>query len=202
MLESIVTFLQGLPPDGVLALTFVIAYIENLFPPSPSDVLLVFIGTVVGIGTIGFVPTLITATVGSVTGFATAYWLGRKFGVAIADSPLVPFITHGLIAKVERWFDKYHGLIIIVNRFMAGTRAVISFVAGITRMPFPRTTLYCAASALAWNAIMLWIGTLIGARWREVDGYLATYGWVTTGILVIIACVWLWRRRKKRHQPS
>ena len=48
MIETLVTFFQGLPPTGVLALTFGIAYIENLFPPSPSDVLLVFIGTIVG----------------------------------------------------------------------------------------------------------------------------------------------------------
>ncbi|MBC8124819.1 MAG: DedA family protein [Candidatus Kapabacteria bacterium] len=198
MLETLVTFFMGLPPWGVLALTFFIAYIENLFPPAPSDVVLVFIGTIVGVGVVGFVPTLIAATAGSVLGFSTAYALGRRYGNAIADSPLVPFITRDLIAKVERWFDKYQGLIIIANRFLAGTRAVIAFVAGISRLPFPRTVIYCAVSAAIWNAILLTVGVNVGSRWRDVDQYIAAYGWVVTGLIVVGLGIWYYRKRKKR----
>ncbi len=198
MLETLVTFFMGLPPWGVLALTFAIAYVENLFPPSPSDVLLVFIGTIVGVGVVGFVPTLIAATAGSVLGFSTAYGLGRRYGDAIADSPLVPFITRDLIAKVKRWFDKYHGLIIIANRFLAGTRAVVAFVAGISRLPFPRTVIYSAVSATIWNAILLTIGVTVGSRWRDVDQYIAAYGWVVTGLIVAGLGIWYYRKQKKR----
>ncbi|MBK7577893.1 MAG: DedA family protein [Ignavibacteria bacterium] len=200
MIESLVTFFQGLPPAGVLALTFGIAYIENLFPPSPSDVLLVFIGTIVGVGVVGFVPTMIAATAGSVLGFSTAYGLGRRYGDAIADSPMVPFITRDLIAKVERWLDKYHGLIIIANRFLAGTRAVISFVAGISKLPFPRTLVYCTVSAALWNALLLTIGVNVGARWRDVDQYISAYGWVVTGLLAIGVTIWIYRKRKRRTE--
>ncbi|HLP27758.1 MAG TPA: DedA family protein [Candidatus Didemnitutus sp.] len=200
MIESLVTFFQGLPPTGVLALTFGIAYIENLFPPSPSDVLLVFIGTIVGVGVVGFVPTLVAATAGSVLGFSTAYGLGRRYGDAIADSPMVPFITRDLITKVERWFDKYHGLIIVANRFLAGTRAVISFVAGISKLPFPRTLVYCAVSAALWNALLLTIGVNVGERWRDVDQYISAYGWVVTGLLAIVLTVWIYRKRKRRTE--
>ncbi len=200
MIETLVTFFQGLPPTGVLALTFGIAYIENLFPPSPSDVLLVFIGTIVGIGVVGFVPTLVAATAGSVLGFSTAYGLGRRYGDAIADSPMVPFITRDLIVKVERWFDKYHGLIIVANRFLAGTRAVISFVAGISKLPFPRTLVYCAVSAALWNALLLTIGVNVGERWRDVDQYISAYGWVVTGLLAIGITVWIYRKRKRRTE--
>ena len=198
MLETLVTFFMGLPPWGVLALTFAIAYVENLFPPSPSDVLLVFIGTIVGVGVVGFVPTLIAATAGSVLGFSTAYGLGRRYGDAIADSPLVPFITRDLIAKGKRWFDKYHGLIIIANRFLAGTRAVVAFVAGISRLPFPRTVIYSAVSATIWNAILLTIGVTVGSRWRDVDQYIAEYGWVVTGLIVAGLGIWYYRKQKKR----
>jgi len=202
MLETLISFFQGLPPWGILVLTFGIAYIENLFPPSPSDVLLVFVGTIVGIGVVGFVPTLAVATLGSTAGFCTAYWLGRTYGEVIADSPLVPFITRAGIAKVERWFDKYHGLIIVANRFLAGTRAVISFVAGIARLPFPRTLFYCTISAAAWNALMLVIGENVGSRWRDVDQYIAAYGWIMTGLLVLAVWIWWYRRRRSRENAD
>lgn len=200
MLESIVTFLQSLPPWGVLGVTFLIAYIENLFPPSPSDVLLVFCGTIVGIGTVGFVPMLVMATLGSVTGFSTAYWLGRKYGTQIAEKRWVPFLNMDTIGRVQRWFDKYHGLIIVVNRFLSGTRAVISFAAGITAMPFPRTVIYCTISAAVWNALMILLGMQFGSRWRDVDQYLSAYGTVITILLVAAVVGWfVWKWWKKRR---
>lgn len=200
MLESIVTFLQSLPPWGVLGVTFLIAYIENLFPPSPSDVLLVFCGTIVGIGTVGFVPMLAMATLGSVTGFSTAYWLGRKYGTQIAEKRWVPFLNMDTIGRVQRWFDKYHGLIIVVNRFLSGTRAVISFAAGITAMPFPRTVIYCTISAAIWNALMILLGMQFGSRWRDVDQYLSAYGTVITILLVAAVVGWfVWKWWKKRR---
>jgi len=184
MLESIVVYLQGLPVWGVIIVTFLVAYIENLFPPSPSDVILVFLGTLAGLGTIGMSTLIVTATLGSVAGFATAYWIGRRYGTALIESKRVPFLSVELLLKVEGWFNKYHGLIIVANRFLSGTRAVISFAAGITKMPFIRTTLYCLVSAAAWNSIMVVVGKQLGANWRSVDGILATYGNVVTILIV------------------
>ncbi len=202
MIEWLVELIQGFPVWGLFLFTFVIAYIENIFPPSPSDVILVFIGSVVGIGTLSLIPTVIVATLGSMLGFSTAYWMGRTYGIEIVGRGWVPFVSVSLIEKVEAWFDKYHGWIIVVNRFLAGTRAVVSFTAGITKMKFPRTLVYCTISALAWNALLLWLGMQVGTRWRSVDAYLSAYGWITTIILVLGVIYWYVRRRKKSSQTS
>lgn len=200
MLEFVVSIVTGWPVWGLLLATFVVVYVENLVPPWPGDVLLVFMGTLVGMDVLGMWPALLASTAGSFAGFASAYGLGRKYGEAIAQSPWVPFITPPLIVKVERWFDKYHGLIIASNRFLAGTRAVISFTAGIVKMPFPRTMIYATLSSLAWNYMLLSVGTHLGSRWRDIDGYIATYGWIITGILVVaITAIW-WHKRKRRTE--
>lgn len=201
MVESLVELLQSLPLWGVLLFTFLIAYVENLFPPSPSDLLLVFAGTLVGFGSVGFIELLVTATVGSVSGFATAYMLGRHFGEPLMDSRWVPFLDRTLMAKVETWFNRYHGLIIVANRFMAGTRAIIAFAAGIASMPFPRTLLYCAMSASAWNALLLWGGSALGSRWRDIEGILSAYGWAVTAILIAVAIVLFIRSRRRVKAP-
>ncbi|MDZ4744520.1 MAG: DedA family protein [bacterium] len=203
MIESLIEFLNGLPVWGVLLFALIVCYIENLVPPSPSDVLLLFCGTMVGIGTVGFVPLLIASTLGSVGGFATTYWIGRKYGRRLVDSGRIPFIKPESIAKVERWFEKYQGLIIVVNRFLAGTRGVVSFVAGLSRLPFLRTTLYCTLSATAWNALMIWLGMLFGKNWRVVESYIGTYGWVITGIIAVLIAWWLirrWRASKAKNK--
>jgi len=202
MVESLIEFLSGLPVWGVLLFALFVCYIENLVPPSPSDVLLLFCGTMVGLGTVGFVPLLAAATVGSVAGFATTYWIGRNYGRRLVDSGKIPFVDKESIAKVERWFDKYQSLIIIANRFLAGTRGVVSFVAGLSRLPFLRTTILSLVSATAWNALMIWLGMLFGANWRVVESYMGTYGWVITGILAIVVIIWLIRRKRKPKAGS
>jgi membrane protein DedA with SNARE-associated domain len=202
MIEWLVDLIQGLPIWGLFVFTFVIAYVENVFPPSPSDVVLVFIGSVIGIGTLPFLPTVLIATLGSVLGFSTAYWMGRVYGLGLVSRGWVPFVSLNLIEKVQTWFDKYHGLIIVVNRFLAGTRAVVSFTAGITKMKFPRTLVYCFISALVWNGILLWIGMQVGTRWRMVDTYLSAYGWIITGILALGVIVWYVRKRRRRYDKA
>ncbi len=197
MVESMIEYLNGLPVWGALLFAFFVCYIENLVPPSPSDVLLIFCGTLVGLGTVGFLPLLAASTIGSVAGFTTTYWIGRKYGRRLVDSGKIPFVDKESIDKVERWFAKYQDLIIVANRFLAGTRGVVSFVAGLSRLPFLRTTLYCLVSATAWNALMIWLGKLFGANWRVVESYMGTYGWIITGILAMLFVWWLIRRKRK-----
>jgi len=198
MVESFVEFAQGLPVWAILVSTFVIAYIEHVFPPSPSDLLIAFIGTLVGIEVVGLVPTLIVATAGSVTGFASAYGIGRRYGRSLLESRWVPFITPELIDRVNAWFDRYHGLIIVGNRFLAGTRAVIAFAAGMAHLPFPRTLVYSTVSAAVWNLLLLYAGILLGSQWQEIDRWLSIYGWVIVGLVALFVAVLLIRKWKRR----
>lgn len=182
-------------------MTFFMAYIENLFPPSPSDVFIVFIGTLVGIGVIGFIPSLTAAALGSLLGFVTAYWIGRRYGRTLIQKGWLPFITDVLLMKVDIWFAKYHDWIIVGNRFLAGTRAVIAFAAGITHMPFRRTALLSLLSALAWNAVLLFAGAFMGERWQTIEKLLSTYGWVVTLLLLVSIAGYLLFRRTRTNEP-
>jgi membrane protein DedA with SNARE-associated domain len=200
VVEKTILWLQQLSPFGVLLAIFLIAYIENIFPPSPSDVLLVFAGTLIGIGTVSFGSALITASLGSTLGFMTAYAAGRYFEKEVIEGKFSRFLPVDTVAKVEALFRKYGYGVIIANRFLAGTRAIVSFFAGMSRMNFVPTTLLCALSATVWNVLLLWLGKSLGGNWREAGNYLATYSTVVTMILVAIAVLflvrWLVKRRK------
>src|SRR5688572_27486672 len=123
-IEQLITWLQQLPPSGVLLFMFFVAYIENLFPPSPSDVLIVFAGTLIGIGAVGFPSSLLCTTLGSTTGFMTAYMIGRYFDKS-AHGRLSRYLPLNALDKVEQLFRKYGYGVIIANRFLAGTRAIV-----------------------------------------------------------------------------
>ncbi len=202
VVEKSIFWLQQLSPLGVMMAIFLIAYIENIFPPSPSDVLLVFAGTLIGLGTVGFVPALIVATLGSTLGFMTAYAAGRYFEKEFIEGKFSRFLPMETVAKVETLFRKYGYGVIIANRFLAGTRAIVSFFAGMTRMNFVPTTLLCAASATVWNILLLWLGKSLGGNWRTAGNYLATYSTVITGILVVVAAIFLLRWFIKKRKAA
>jgi membrane protein DedA with SNARE-associated domain len=201
-IEQLISLLQQLPPLGVLGLMFFVAYIENIFPPSPSDVLLVFGGTIIGVGTVGFFPALLAATLGSTLGFMTAYFAGRYFERRVVEGRAGRYLPVGSIQQVERWFQRFGYGVIIANRFLAGTRAVVSFFAGMSRMNLVTTTALCAASAAVWNSLLLYLGMAFAGNWRRVVDYLALYSKIVTPIVTVAIVIFLWRFLKRRRAAA
>jgi len=200
-LETIIAYLQQLSPIWVYAAIFFIAYIENLFPPSPSDVMIVAGGYLVGVGHIDFFTALLIATIGSTTGFMTMYKIGDWFGLRIIETGKIKFFPLESVHKVEIWFRHYGYWLIIVNRFLSGTRAVVGFFAGMAEVKFIPTAILCFVSAFIWNWILVYAGTLLGENWGSIGFYLKTYSQVVTGLvvtgLIFLFIVWYRRRGKK-----
>ncbi len=205
-IEHLISLLQQLPPLGVMGLIFFIAYIENVFPPSPSDVLMVFAGTLVGVGTIGFLPALLAATLGGTLGFMTAYLAGRYFERHVVEGRFSRHLPVNAINQVEQWFQRFGYGVIVANRFLAGTRAVVSFFAGMSRMNLPLTTMLCAVSAAVWNIILLYLGMVFAENWRRAADYLALYSKIVTIAIaiavVLFLCWYLWWRRSTASSAS
>jgi membrane protein DedA with SNARE-associated domain len=200
--SDIFNFLQTLSPVLILCVVFAIAFIENVFPPSPSDVVIVFSGSLVGIGRVGFVETLLAATAGSTLGFVLMYKIGDWFGAKILEKGKISFIPVESVRKVDDWFRAYGYWIIIANRFLAGTRAVVSFFAGMAEINLPITTVLCLLSALAWNAILMGGGYALGNNWERIGSYLSTYSQVVTGVVILIAIAFLARYLFKKRKNT
>lgn len=190
-MEDFILFIQSLDPYLIYVVVFAIAYIENVFPPSPSDVVVVFAGSLVGLERVGFAQTLLVATAGSTLGFITMYKIGDWFGDKILEQGKISFIPVSAVKKVEEWFARYGYWIIIANRFLAGTRAVVSFFAGMSELKLFKTTVLSFLSALVWNSILVAAGFYLGKNWERVGFYLSTYSQVVTAIIVLAIIVWI-----------
>lgn len=201
-MEAFIHTLETLSPTLIYCCLFAIAYIENVFPPSPSDVIVVFGGYLVGLGTIDFTLALVLTTIGSITGFMTMYKVGDWFGEAIIEKKRFTFLPLESIHKVEEWFRKYGYWIIVANRFMSGTRAVVSFFAGLSKLRLVRTTVLCGISALVWNWLMLYAGALLGKNWNSIALYLSTYSQIITGVIIFAFVVWGIRRLYIRNKAN
>ena len=202
MFEDILTRIATFPPVWIYITLFFFAFIENVFPPSPSDVLLVVGGTLIGTGAINFIFALSFATLGSITGFMLMFYIGSTVDKKLIHSGRFKHIPVNSIDKVEKWFRKYGYFIIIANRFMPGTRAVISFFAGISNLEPKKTTLLCFVSALIWNAIMLYLGFIFGNNVSKVDEYLTTYTNIVIAATVAVILFFIVRLFFKKRKSA
>ncbi|OGU18074.1 MAG: hypothetical protein A2X61_03055 [Ignavibacteria bacterium GWB2_35_12] len=204
MLEAIVSFLSTVPWYWVLIVALLITALENIFPPAPCDTVLVFTGTLVGLNVVGSIPLVLVATLGSTIGFAIMFRLGSTLGVKIVKSPKFTFISEESMKKPEQWLRKYGYFLIVANRFLSGTRAIISFVAGMYKMRLDWTIILSAVSALIWNSILIYSGYLLGENWRRAEYYMTLYGRIIIptigGIILIIILIRCYLKRRKAKE--
>lgn len=194
MLEQTLQYINELSPFWILMILFLFSFIENVFPPSPSDVVVVAGAALIakdGSG-INFIPVLLITSFGSSLGFMLMYFVGKFFGEKILRTGKIKFISRDALDKEDHWFAKYGYKLIIANRFMPGTRSVISFFSGISELEPIKTFLLASISAFAWNVIIIFLGMQLGSNVELIDKYLNLYGnigLIITAIVVLFFAV-------------
>jgi len=184
-LDHLIAALNNADPIYLYLTIFFFAFLENLFPPSPSDLVIAFGGSLVGFGKLNLFGAIFFSTLGSTTGFVAMYYVGFFFGRELVDSGKIKFLPLEKIKIVEGWFRKYGYGIIVANRFLSGTRAIISFFGGLSELSIAITALLCAVSALLWNTILVLVGSVLGHNWKQLDRYLDIYG-AAIGIVLLL----------------
>jgi membrane protein DedA with SNARE-associated domain len=205
MIENILDFLSSLSPFLIYVFLFLFSYIENVFPPSPSDLVVVIGGSLIATPPhpINFIPTLIITTIGSVSGFMTLYYIGSLVDKKVIRAGRMKFISPEGLRKAENWFNKWGYKLILVNRFLPGTRSVISFFAGLSELRFWKTVLLASISAVVWNAIIIFLGIIFGNNIETVDFYLSRYQEVVlilTGVVIIFFVIRHFFFNKKKSE--
>lgn len=203
-LEQLIQTITGLDPIWIYVSIFVVAFIENIFPPAPSDILVVFGGALAGMDRGSFVLAFASGALGGTLGFMVMYSIGKWFGHSILEKGKIKFIKLETLHKFERWFKKWGLWLIIGNRFLTGTRAVVSFFAGISELDFMKTTLLSFVSSLLWYAILVYAGYSLGQHWEQIGEMLKSYSLAVMGVVVLLASVgiakyFLSSRKKPRH---
>jgi membrane protein DedA with SNARE-associated domain len=192
-------WMASLPPVWIYLVTFAIAYGENVVPPVPGDVAIVVAGSLVALGAVSFLPTLLLAVVGSTLGFLTMYAVGRRLGEAIHDPLRLRWIPRAPVRRVDAWFERWGLGVVALNRFLSGGRAVIALVSG------GPVAAWSLASAAVWCALLVGGGYAVGSEWDRVLGVLRVYGRVVTvvlGIVAVVAVATAWHRRRRRQETA
>lgn len=188
-----VQFINTLPPLSIYLIFFGIAYIENIVPPIPGDVLVAFGGYLAAESVIGLAPVYFLTVAASVMGFMTVYWLGSRWGDRIKQNPkhfwLIRFIPLKYLKKVQDWMKRWGLRVVLANRFLAGARSVISLTAGLSHTQISYTVICSAISSLLWNGILLGFGWIVHENWASIGHYLSVYGQIILAAIALFIVI-------------
>ncbi|HKJ33695.1 MAG TPA: DedA family protein [Balneolales bacterium] len=205
--QELINWINQLPPISIYLVFFSIAYLENIIPPIPGDILVVFGGYMAAEGIISLTPVYLLTTIASVIGFMSMYSIGRFWGYKIKsethDSWLLRNLGINYLPKVESWMLKWGQWVIVANRFLAGARSIISITAGMSATNVKLTALNSLISSLLWNALLIGAGWVISENWKIIGHYLSIYSKIITIILLfLVALKIFWSYLQKRRQKT
>ncbi|HEY3909807.1 MAG TPA: DedA family protein [Stellaceae bacterium] len=175
-----------------------LAFVSLLFPGSS---LLIAAGALMATGAPPHLLVLAGAVLGAVLGDAVSYWIGRRFGHAIAR--IWPFTRHpDLLPGGIRFFARYGGMSVFIGRFFGPVRAVIPLAAGVMQMPPGRFWVANMASALVWAPMLLLFGDVVGKIGQRLVGsanlvILVLGGFILFGLGGVVGAVLRARRRRR-----
>jgi membrane protein DedA with SNARE-associated domain len=203
------TWMEALPVLWAYATLFVIAYGENVVPPIPGDMVVVFGGYLAGIGRLDLFWVIVLATLGGALGFMSMYALGRRLGTVVMDPDRFQWLPQEGFDTAQRWTAKYGFGVVAANRFLSGARSVISLTVGIAQMSAWKAAVWSTFSAAVWTALISYAGYAVGDNWEIIAVYLRAYGRIIIGLSVLVGIVlamrWGWRRRhtsEDNEQPA
>jgi membrane protein DedA with SNARE-associated domain len=126
------------------------------------------------------------------------YYVGEYLGENLIRKGKFKFLKKDSLEKTDEWFSKYGYNLILINRFIPGTRAVISFFCGVHRLKPAKTFLFAALSSFVWNVLLISLGIALGNNIEMIDRYLGTYSNIGLGITAIILGFFLYKYWKKK----
>ncbi len=187
MFEYIENIITQVDPLLAYLILFVSAYIENTFPPVPGDTVTVIGAYLITTGKLSFTGVWFSTTLGSVLGFFTMYLIGSKLGKEfISNEKRAKIFGFDRIEKIEVWFAKYGYGVILANRFLSGTRSVISLFAGIFKLKSLWVLILATLSALIWNGILMYAGYVLGVNWESITGIISQYNQIVIILTVLL----------------
>ena len=179
-------------------------FLENLFPPIPSELIMPLAGFTVAQGKMQLVPAIVAGVLGTILGAFPWYYLGKLLG----ENRIKRWIDkHGKwlgisseeIDKSQRWFYRHGNKAVFFGRLVPGIRTLISLPAGFSHMPMAQFLIYSTLGTTAWVGFLTMAGYKLGEHYDLVDRYLAPVSKIVLVLVIVAFVVWIVRHRRSKQ---
>ena len=189
--------------SGYLGIGFLM-FLETIFPPIPSEVIMPVAGVAAGQGKLSYGLVVASGTTGAMLGNIVWYLAARALGLA----RLHPFIdrwgrwltiTWPEVLRADRWFREHGMLFVFLGRLIPTVRSLVSVPAGLLHMQFRRFLLASIIGTAGWTALLTLAGFKLGENYARIDDFI---GPASNAVLITLLLGYVWRVWTHRnYQP-
>lgn len=187
---------------GYPGLAFVM-FLENVFPPIPSEIILPFAGSLSITGHFSLMGITLVGMAGSVTGA----WVFYSLGYCLSESRVKLLIkrygkwmllSENDFDRASNWFQHHGDIIIFFGRMIPMIRSLISIPAGLARMNPIRFTLFTAMGTALWSFGLAFAGKLLGKNWILIDQFLSKYDLIVSISFAVVLITFTLKKLKDK----
>jgi membrane protein DedA with SNARE-associated domain len=172
-------------------LVFVGTLIDATGTPFPGRLMLITVGGLAATGDLSVVALIALAIAGAVLGDHLWYLAGRLAGGRVTRlyCRFVMFGARGCEERARAYLARFGPAAIIVGRFMAGVRIVVTPLAAESGMPYLRYAVFDVLGATLWCSLWVLVGFGLGDQWMtpEGDGKEVMLGVLGAGLILTVA---------------
>jgi membrane protein DedA with SNARE-associated domain/membrane-associated phospholipid phosphatase len=180
---------------GYLAV-MVLVGLESLGLPLPGETALLTASAYAAGGHLSIIGVVVAAVAGAVLGDAGAYWIGRTGGIALVRRyGRLLRIDDAKLERARRFYQRHGGKTVFFGRFVSLLRILAALLAGVTRMPYARFTLFNVAGGICWATLFGALGYALGRRLPALEHAVGQAGALVVllaALVVVVAVVGPW----------
>jgi membrane protein DedA with SNARE-associated domain len=198
-LEALLRLVASVPVEVTYVLVGVGAAVENVFPPIPSD-LVVLAGGI--LAERGFLRADIVFLVAWLSNLALAlgvYLAAYRYGAGLFSTRWGHWLLRpAQLHRMSEFYEEYGTITVLVSRFLPVFRVLVPAFAGISRLGFWRTAIPLMAASAAWYGALIWAGAFFSRNLHLILAPLSTVNTtaaiVAAGFALVLGFLW-WRTR-------
>jgi len=202
--QSILGWFAGLPVVVLYPALALLAALENVFPPLPTD-------TVVALGTWlaarghgSALLAFLCTWAGNVAGAVGMYAVGRRHGAGWIHRRLPALSNARGEERLRQLYAKYGIPALVASRFIPGVRALVPPFAGALKVPALSAIAAMAFASGVWYGFISYIAYRAGTDWDALTRRIAHSSRVSAivGAVVVALAVAIWLVRRRTRRPA
>jgi membrane protein DedA with SNARE-associated domain len=170
-------------------------FLETVFPPIPSEVIMPLAGVIASRGEMSLPLVIACGTAGAMLGNILWYVVAKLIGYERFE-PLVRRFGRWLtldwteVERVHKLFDRHGATIVFLGRMLPTVRSLVSIPAGLLRMTFWPFVLWSTIGTAVWTAGLTLAGWFLGNRFERIETVLGPLSLAVIGAIVLW---YIWR---------
>src|SRR6202789_551492 len=193
MSEKIITILVGLIASGGYFSVVLLMAIQSACIPIPSEVIMPLAGYALAHSQLDLIILATVASLASNLGSIPAYWVGARGGRPMVER----YGSYLLLSRrdldmVDRFFDRYGSITVLIGRMLPIVRTFIAFPAGIAKMNQLRSHIYTFIGSWPWCYALAWVGMKLGATWNTDPRFKEVFQRFHLAVELVLIVGFLW----------